>query len=351
MATKIDTTLLTFTAEQVRAIGDMTFDAFIKAPEVQATCVIHDNVVFNREVAFFGVGGIVGSAAQGCNPTYDSYVVGTRKITWEPAEWQVPLALCYKDLDNTLGVYSRKTGIAIADMVDTDYMNVIVMALTESLKEFFIRVIWFGDKLIENITDSGVLVDTCDVKYFNLIDGLFKQMDTQVTANPAQGVNVAENEGVSKVAQAMVVANVQGYLSKLIFNAPLELRGMANNFILCTQTIYDAYYQSLLSDKITPMYQNILDGVEALTYLGVPIIPMPLWDRLIKTYFDQGATYLNPNRALYTNQEVLGVAVDSLSSLGEIDVNYDKKSKLVLIDAGGMLDAKLQNPSLFTYAV
>ena len=99
------------------------------------------------------------------------------------------------------------------------------------------------------------------------------------------------------------------------------------------------------------MYTNLTKGINVLTFDGIPLVPMKIWDKIIKRYYNSGTALINPHRAVYTTKAVLAVGVDSLDSFGEIDVWYDKDSRKVKMEAMGKADAKLTNPLMFQLAI
>jgi hypothetical protein len=329
----IDFSKFTFTAEQIRSVKELVFDEVIKSPEIAQIHTIYPNIVFDKEVGFIGNGGLVGVAYQGCEPTAQGYTIGTRKITWEPKAWEVYIEECRDTLENTAAVYSLHNGVKANDFSDTDYVAIVAQVLINSIKEFLVRVIWFGDKDAANVSAGGEIKDGIDVKYFSLLDGLFKQMDAQTTENAAQHVDFS---GVTK-------ANVQDKLAALVYGADVTLRQKTDAYILVSQSVADLYEQSLAGAALETMYRNLVDGQKVLTYNGIQVIAMPLWDSIIAAYLPNHSK----NIAVYSHKDVLAVGVDSENSFSEIETNYDVKSRKVLISAGGKLDAKIAAPKLF----
>ena len=333
MSAIVDFSNFSFTAEQIRALKDLLYDDVVKSPEIAQIHTIYPNIVFDKEVGFIGTGGLVGVAYQGCNPTAQGFNIGTHKIVWEPKAWEIYLEECRDKIENTAAVYSLKNGVAANDFSESDYVNIIRTVLAQSIKEFLVRVIWFGDKDAANVASSGDIKDGVDVKYFNLFDGLFKQMEVQTTANSAQHVDFA---GITK-------ANVQEKLAALVYGAALELRQKADAYILVSQAVYDLYEQSLAGVNLETMYRNLVDGQKTLTFNGIPVIAMPMWDVIIGAYLPKASK----NIAVYSHKDVLVVGVDDEQTFGQIETNYDIKSRKVLISAGGRLDAKIAAPKLF----
>ena len=351
MASVLDFSNFSFTTEQVRAVKDLLYDEVIKAPEINLIHTVFNNIVFDKEIGFIGKGGLVGVAGSGCTPVAQAFQIATRKITWEPKEIEIYVEQCRKDIEATAAVYSMKSGSSYNDFTATDYMNIVLEVMAVAVKEFLIRLFWFNDTTADVVGNGGTLTAGTDKHYFNIISGFFKQMLSQVAVNPAQRVTISENAQATYVAQEMLPANAQNYLKELIYKAPKELRAMADSFIICTQSFYDAYEQSLMGINIESMYTNLTGGITTLKFKGKALIPIPIWDVLIATYYNNGTTLLNPNRAIFTSKSLLAVGFDSPNSFGDLDVWYDKDSRKVKIEGMGKADAKLANPNLFMLAI
>lgn len=352
MAAKIDFSRFSFTAEQIREINDLVYDNVVKAPELAAIHTIFPDVVFDKEVGFLTGGGLVGKAGQGCDPTPQDYQIGTRKVVWAPKRWEVFIQECYSDLDNTAAVYAMKNGVAMSDLTDTDYIAIVAMFLAQSIRDFLFRIVWFGDTAAENVADGGQITNGVDVSYFTLIDGFFKQLTAGVTANAELGVSIAANTQATKALQksALTPADAYNILSEMYFNAPVDLQATGEMRFLVTQSVANAYQQYLMSNNIESTYRNLVDGVQALSFAGVPVIALPSWDKTIKAYQDLGTTWYKPHRAVLIEKLNLGVGVGSESGLSELDVWYDKTSRNNYLLAQDRIDAKLLNDARFVLA-
>ena len=352
MAAILDMSQFTFNGEVIQAVNELVFDAVLEAPEISLFHTVFSGIVTDKEVGFITGGGIVGKKAQGCDPQPHAFGITTRKLKWTPEEWEVLIHACYKDLRTTAAAYSLKTGTAIADFTTSDYMNIVVEVLGKEMKKFILRTVWFTNVNADNVTDGGEITDGIDPTYFDLIDGLWKQMLTQVTAKPAQKVTIAENAGANYAAQALVPANVRDtYLPGLIYGAPMTLRGMEGTFILCTQSFADGYKKSLTGKELESMYTNLVSGMKVLTFDGLPLIPVPMWDLMIAEYNNTGTKLINPHRAIFTHKDFLGIGCDDESSFGDLDIWYDKDSRKVKMEGMGIIDSKLMNPEMFMLAI
>lgn len=351
MAAILDFSKFSFGVEEIRAVKELVYDEIIESPEISLLCTIYPGIVYDKEIGFIGKGGLVGVAHQGCNPAKQDWNIGTRVVKWEPKAWEILLVQCANDLEATAAVYSRRNGIEMYDFTSTDYINIVVEVLAQSIKEFIIRVVWFSNTTAENVTDGGQITDGVDVKYFTLINGLFRQMEVQYTSNPSQRVAIAENAAATAAEQALLPANIQGYLQSIVFGASMILRQQSNGVILCTQSFYDAYAKSLQGIALESMLTNLTDGIKTLSFNGVPLFPIPIWDVIIASYFNTGTKLVNPHRAVYTTKDALAVGVDAEGSFGDVEVWYNRDTREVKIESMGKVDAKILNPELFQIAI
>ena len=184
-------------------------------------------------------------------------------------------------------------------------------------------------------------------------------MRAAVTADANLGVSVAANSQTSKSAQMSYMTPDRAYalLSDMWYKAPIKLRQMKADTneanrprFLVTQSIADAYEQYLIGKGISETYVNLIDGVKALSFLGVPVIAMPIWDEMIQSYQDLRDTYFKPHRAVLTTKSVLAVGTGSSQLFGSVDVWYDKTSRKNFIELKDKIDAKLANPAHLIYA-
>lgn len=352
MATKIDFSKFTFTAEQIRDINELLYDQVMHAPDLAFIHTIFPGVVFDKEVGFLTGGGLVGKAGQGCDPTPQDYQIGTRAVTWAPKRWEVFISECAYELEQTAAVYALRNGTLVSDLTDTDYMAIVVEFLRESLRDFFYRIAWFGDVDAENVGEGGQITAGVDVTYFTLIDGFWKQLTAGVTANPALGVTIAANAEATKAEQVAGLTPEAAFntLQAMYFGAPLDMRASGDMRFLVTQSVADAYMQYLQGKNIDATYRNLVDGVPALMFNGVPVIALPIWDSMIKSYQDLGNTYYKPHRAVLIEKLNLGIGVGSEDGLAKFDIWYDKTSRKNYVLAQDTIDAKLLNASRFVLA-
>lgn len=351
MATVLDFSKFSFTAEQIRDINELLYDEVMQAPEISLIHTIHPNIVFDKEIGFIGEGGLVGVAGQGCDPTPQSWKIGTRTVKWTPKSWEILIEDCWKDLESTCAVYSLKQGVDVSDFSTTDYYAIVVQVLSVAIKKFIVRLAWFSDTDAKNVSANGVITNGVDTKYFSIIDGFWKQIIAQTTVNAAQRVAIAENTGATYAQQELSPTSVANYLKALKYKASMVLRSMTDAIVPCTQSVYDAWEQYNQGKEIESLYTKLIDGTETLKAYGMTLMPQPIWDEMIAKYENTGTKLNNPHRAVLTTKSNLNIGVDSEGSFEDMRIWYNPDSRKVKTELMGKADAKLYNPELLQVAI
>lgn len=316
MASALDFSKFTFTVEEIRDIRDLIWDEIVKAPEFTDLFTVYPDVVAGKQVGFIGKGGLIIKADTGCGSAPANWQIGTHTITWEPKAWEAYVRECYADLQQTAAVYAMNKGVKVADLTNTDYMAIVVDVLSEAIKESIFAQAMFGDT-----TDGG--------EFNSLINGFYKQMQTQITVNAKQSVSLD-------------TTNIIADVLKLIQAASPVLRADRTAKIYASQKVYDAILAGLVSANASTMaYANLVNGTE-VRILGIPVVALPLMDEV--------ATLLNvaSDFCFLSAPKYLGIAVDS-ENFGEVSVDYDPATKYTHIRALGKMDAKLTNPEMFVF--
>ena len=355
---KLDLSKFNFSEEQIRAINELVFEELLATPELNALHSIWTGIEYKREIGFITGHGLVGKKKQGCNPTAHDWNINTRKVVWDPVQWQVIITECADKLDNTAAFYSKHHGVRMDDLTDTDYMEIVKKVLIEAIKEAIFRFIWFNDKDAENANSSGLITEGLDLDYFNLLDGFFKQLQTAVTEDSTRLVTIEANAKTTKEEQlaAMTPEAAYNLLNAMYYKLPITVRANGDSrtkgevrFML-TQTIVDAYEQYLMGKDLQITYDNLIEGVKSFKFHGVTVIPVPKWDEMIQAYNDLGDTYYKPHRALLIERENLAVGLPTTEAFEDVDIFFDKTTKLNHIETADQLDAKLLNFERFVYA-
>lgn len=318
------------------------------------------NVIFGAEngkkVGFIGEFGLVGKAAQGCNPTYDNTAIDTTEKTWALGEWGVYEQICYADLLGTLAQSAMRRGMNIADLTGTEYVDDIVYPRLElAIYKMLMRFAWFGDTGADNVADGGVTTNGVSPDYFTVTDGFWKRLYAIVAANAQRRVEIAANNQTTFAAQksGIITSGVAtGVLDNLIMGATPELRQAANQVIFVTQSLKDALNHDIRKNNAGSELQwtAIFDGITETNYDGIRLVAIPFWDSIIQAYESTGTKWNKPHRALYTTTNNLLVGIDNYTDFAELKVFFDEKSELNLLKSKGALGTIIADDNLVQVA-
>lgn len=128
---------------------------------------------------------------------------------------------------------------------------------------------------------------------------------------------------------------------------PLRQLPATEKVFLVTYDVYDNYFQTLHDDGVyTEMGKNmIINGMPALSYQGIPVIPMP-WDSFLATDFPTAY----PSRIIYTakNNLILGIDTIGDSAKTEFWFNQDEQENRMRIQF--KIGALVMHPDLTAVA-
>lgn len=341
MASKINFSALTFTAEQVRDLNELIFLSIVDTEVFANYHTIVPGIVYDKKIGFIGELGLVGKAAQDCEPTADTPTSLASEKTWTPKEWEVILDECFSDIEATLAVYALKFGSEKSDLIGTEYFKLVEELLIKAIQKMLWRISWFGDTAAANVDDSpaGKLTSGINEAYFNILDGFWKQIDTIFATTPARRSTIAANTSATYALQASDFTGALAYaaLQNVKYNAHSALRAKANKVVYATRSVVDKLEQYLIGQGITPMYENLVNGFDfntpSLKVLGLNVQPIDIWDEIITAYYDNGTIYYRPHRIVMTTKENLLVGVPSTGVIDNLDISYDKRSRINRIEA------------------
>lgn len=355
---------LTFKGEEIKAFSEAIYEAAFAKPALTEFHTIYSEIKAKKQIVFLGrLSGLVGrkhDASNGCAPLVNPNGITNTEKFWQPVYCEDRLETCWDTFLETFMVYSLRNGIDKADIKSMDIANFIEDRYKDEIYESVLRNVWFGDidTTAYNGTPAGTFFNggnpNITPAYFNLIDGLWKQLFVILAANPNQLTTdlATKNNQATFALQAFnstdlddrVVTNA---LQNVIFESDDRLRDSPNQLLLVTRSVADQYTKELKAAGIEPAWQAIQDGIATLNFDGITLISVPFWDRMIKSYSRQSnnvGAYFRPHRILLTTKEQLAVGTEEQESLTNVELNYDKTTKKVMFDFGYNIDAKaLQN--------
>jgi hypothetical protein len=212
---------------------------------------------------------------------------------------------CYDEFKCTYVDELLNTGLEKGNLEGTEVGDLILMQAEKALRKTYDRLLWFGDKASANNNVNG-------------IDGLWSVYFAEgIAAGDIKNVDI--NSG-----SPLVAGDGKDILTKVWENSPSELKAWAMNekAFYVSGSVYEQYMKDLegqgATTAVSENYTNLVNGLTALTFRGIPVIPFYSWDS-----FYNGKGQLNEHRVLFTVPgENIVIGTDAQSDLNTIESKY-----------------------------
>jgi len=351
-----DPALITFNGDEVKDINEILFAKTLQTPAFDVMHEIDEGIKAKKQILLMSqLNGMLGAQSGGCDPSDATNTITPSEKFWDLATISDRLAFCYTTMLPSFLNYSRKAGVEKPDV--TDFVNFIVdQVLSNALFETVFRNVWFGDTDAATVTASpaGVLTTGTNPVYFNKMNGLWKQAFAIVAASSirktgdiSSGVGITTRNAQATFALQKFTATdttnrvAMNTLQNMLTDADMVLRQQDGLIFHVTQSLFDQYVKELKATEIAYTTERLENGLFAAKSDGYDVIAVPLWDKIIKTYYSDGTRYDLPHRAKLGLKSNFRVGTESVGTFNTFDVFYDKKTKNVYVDFELGLDAKI----------
>jgi hypothetical protein len=340
---------LHFTADELRSLNELMVTAVLESPSLSLLHTLVTGIKNDKRIGLIpGTFGLVGKAAQSCNPVPHCYENIAIEKTWEPKYLEIIIDMCVDEVQDTLMRLALNCGVDVFDLTKTQIFEFILGILTKDIEKMIFRHVWFGDQAAAN-APGGVITPGVDVGYFNVINGFFQQLAVIYTATPARQTAIAENYLATTNLQINSMTNLQAlaYLDAVVDNAAPELTIQPDRILLVTHSIFQKAYRALQTVKSVFCDCQVLEnGFTLMKWDGIPMYSIPLWDQWIMAYENNGVTLNVPNRIVYTTKSNLNVGMACNSLFDRVNSFYDQRSRINRIEAVDAFDAKIYDDRL-----
>lgn len=329
-------------SEESKAVFEKTF----LKPELAQLYAIHTGITMKTQIPFFGKLAPFLLADQGdCSSNEVSQNVSSSEKFWDPELLSGRLSHCQGDMTDSLFKQWRTAKKQNPDAwaeVSNELLAFLEDRITDAISEDILLKSFFGDVDADNVTDGGNITDGVNAALFTSVNGFWKQVLAGVTAGDIIRYTIPENALATKALQADLATDralqVFRYLYDNIDSRALEAGEVQ---FQVSRSIATNWRNYLMDKSLAFTLTETEKGSTTLMYQDVPIIVRNDWDRNIRTYFDQGATYLNPHRAILTSKNNMAIGTLSEDDFKEFRMFYVEKDKKFYIDSALSLDAKL----------
>lgn len=341
--------------QQVTSMSETLFEGFFADAVLNSLVTIQEGVKADKQLIVWNRHtGLSGYKLDACpTPTNATWGFDANEKVWSPKYIGDRYAECFATFMDTFAQWMLNAGVSKTDVTSTELGAFILEQLQDNLAEVMQRYFWFGDKGI--VAGTGNNLTSGELKFFNAIDGIWAQVFDIVTASAIRKstTGIATYNGNASYAlqkfDATATSNqvVSNALDSVWYDADMRLRSMAKSelYYYVTQSVYDQLERERKSlGGIDLPYTRQESGITSLTWNGIQVIPMQLWDRMIISYFGDDATPVKstlPHRILLAPKSNLLLGVETTGSLSELDAWYSKDAEMMYAKFGASVDAKI----------
>ena len=342
MASKIDISALTLNAEEASNASELIIEKEFINGVLSSVHDVVTGIEHKKQIPF--VGHLTDSLkkATDCVPGEGGDIALTEKF-WDPEIFDSRWTHCAADLDKLLKLFQKAKRINpdFYDRASSQEIGVVISLIGMMLRDVLPKKVWFSDKAADVVGNAGNFTAGTDLDLYNVIDGLWKQIFSEITAGSTYHVNIDANEGATKVLQVLAEDEAYDTLVAMDEKADPRLLEQPDVQILMTRSMADNYRATLRKKTLTAGFIEIAEnGKTVLKFDGIPIEVMYNWDRTIQADQNLGATYNLPNRAVMTVPGNIPVGTLSEKDFEELDSFYDRTLKSNIIDFAMSLDTK-----------
>jgi len=307
--------------ENLRSLRDAIIKNVLEDENIREVLTI-DRVRSGEPLAVIGEMDAVGNASTGCCPQYKQIGIGNSVKRWDLGEWQIPLEICYKDLEGTIAEYALKAGTEIGNLEGTDFLAIYLDLLSKQMRRMIWRLAWFGDKTADTVANGGQLVNGTDKTLFTVNDGLFKRINAGVAGGTIENVTTTGMTSVMQVVEALLdgaPATINQNGEGLLIMPRSRARQLARD----VRTAYN---------EIMP-WEQVFEGVEVTRFDGVKVASVAAFDYLNSTYQPTVSLPI-----IYTVAKNLHLGTDADEPVSELDIWFDKDCRKQKVYASGRID-------------
>lgn len=340
----------------IQDLSELMFLSTFNDPDLEVVCTTETGVSDGKKLGYIDSLGDVGKDASGCSPTYENINVTGIEKTWELGDYQIPLKICYEDLENTIAKHSLNTGTDESEIIGTAYWNdIVIPLLTRAMKEMLWRIAWFGDKDAKNIADGGLLKAGIKTDLFTMADGFWKRLRAITTANEHQLTPIAANANNTYSAQKTELRKdgvAVGIVDTMLSDADSRIFDKPDHAIFMTNSLFKALRNDVKRLHNLQLELNMVtSGIQLSMYDGHPVVVCDIWDRMIKKYEDNGTSLNCPHRALVTSASNLFIGTPDTDAIAKTDITFDHVTRLNHIFAASKIGTLVGEDDLVQVAL
>lgn len=350
MATAVNVSALTLNPKESLDWQSFVLERVFSRPELRRLHGVFTGLTMKEQIVLasqFGKTGVKGDAT--CTRKTSGAASTLTQKYWEPKGIEDTIIHCQAEVNGLFKAYYDKirTYREKYEIEGSDEEVFMSILLIESIQRTIWRAAWFGDTAVAaaGAATAGLLV-AGNVKFYDYLDGLWKQIFAAVTATTMKKYAISENGEATKVAQLTLAAGRSVEIFEGVWAlADPRLKADGNALFYVSNQIFENYRQYLQGKGENFTIGYTTDGFASLKWNGKDIVNMEtIWDLDLQADFVDNTTnkaYYLPNRVLLTIPANVPIGTLNENAFTDLEAWYERKDRTFYMGYGFSLDAKV----------
>ncbi len=355
---------ITFNGAEAR---EGILDPAFARPELRRLFTVFPGIVARQQIALVGRLNKVTQKDPGCGLGQGTKAIPMTEKYWDPVKMKIWFSQCADHLEDTYFVWGSALGYDRDDLTQNQsrWTEFVMELFEDAAVDDLLRIAFFGDKDHTNVEEGSgteLLTAGVDPDDYTMIDGLWNQVEAGVTATEVPRVSLGSGGFLNLNGQASYAlqdSTLEGdsdaaynIYKELYKVADPRLRGQSDLVLLVTESLFrnrldEKEAKSGLESSFKRQDEAYVEDV----FRGIPVISMGnVWDKYIRSDFDNGTTYDRPHRAILTTRSNLAMGFDAEGAHQAFRVYYDETDEQTHLKGKYRMDVKLLRPWLTAVA-
>lgn len=345
----LDITGLTLNPKENPDFEKFIFERVYENPAIKSLHAVWGGIKMKEQIVFAGLMGKTGIKDAGCSRPSSGVGVALTEDFWEPETFGDTIINCQADINSLFKAYFDKIKKYEDrfDITGSDEEKFLLARYEDAITKAILRLAWLGNKTVAEAEAAAAgLILAADVKYYDILNGIWEKIFTKVGTGDIERYTITENAEITKTAQTTLAAGRSVEIFEAMWKvADIRLREDERKQFEVSREIFENYRQYLQSKGENFTIDLTTNGLPSLKWNGVDIINMEtVWDLRVREDFVDNTTnnaYYLANRVVLTVPENTPIGTLNENDFTTMEAWYEKKERQNYMAYGGTLDAKV----------
>lgn len=248
----------------------------------------------------------------GCGFSASGSVAITDKVI-DPQRLKINVEQCESQFEQTVIAEALKSGVDRADLQGTVVEEIILNAVARGMRNDLVKVAWFSDA-----ASSHSLYGNLEGYFERILDSGFGGYTLDLNSSATY-----------ESADVLATDGAYSAFKTLFSNMPAAMRSKKGELVAyTTSSVYDNLLATLEQTGTDSGLSRITDGVSQLSFRGIKIVDMSLWDTsLADTSANPNSAAIGSNAIVISQPSNFIVGTDVSDPSAEMSVWYEKKDE------------------------